>query len=109
MGMAPQTVERFSELMRSKHFTNGTDCDVVIELYKNTIKDVLGKGTIMKYKEQEHWGDDEMRSFIEILPLCKELDYVDFYGSFKELTDAGMSELAAAIDAGKMPKKLTKM
>mmetsp|Transcript_24296 Transcript_24296/g.80755 ORF Transcript_24296/g.80755 Transcript_24296/m.80755 type:complete len:415 (+) Transcript_24296:151-1395(+) len=107
--LAPQTVEQFGALMRTKTFTNGSDCDVVIELYRQTVETVLASAPALKMLFNAHWGDDEMRSVAALLPLCVEVGVVDFQLSFRELTDDGLGALTAVVKAGRVPPKVKKI
>ena len=107
--LAPQTVEQFGALMRTKTFTNGSDCEVVIELYRQTVETVLASAPTLKMLWNAHWGDDEMRSVAALLPLCVEAGEVDFDCSFRELTDDGLGALTAVVKAGRVPPKVKRI
>jgi len=103
----PQTIEQFSASLRTKRFTDGCDCEVVIELYRNTISAVLGFVPLLDMFGNPTWGDGAMRTVVEILPLCRQVTQVNFVDSFYELTDAGLNSLANAVLAGQLPPNLS--
>ena len=104
--LVPQSVPRFQALMRSKKFTNGADCEVVIGLYKATLESVLGTAPQLKMLGNHSWGDEEMRSLVEVLPMCTEATLLDISVSFNNITAEGVEALTRLVDAGKLPPKL---
>ena len=105
--LAPQTVDRFAKEVRSRKFTNGSDCEVVIGLYRDTCEKVLKSIPKVKLLENDYWGDEAMESLVEVLPLCLSASLVDISYSFGNISEKGVRMLLDAAKNGKLPPKMT--
>ena len=107
--LVPQAPERFAALMRTKTFTNGADCELVIHLYTSTLNSVLSAAPRLTMRKNAHWGDEDMRALVEVLPLCAEATELDLFRSFMKATEEGMAVLTGTVKAGKLPPKLKRI
>ena len=57
-------------------------------------------------RAEEDAGDEEMRSLVEVLPMCSKLALLDISFSFDTLTAEGVGVLTRAVDDGKLPAAL---
>jgi len=89
----PKAPEDFAQMLSRLHFTNGTDQAKVLMLYRETLNCALGQARSLRYTGLR-WGDPEMAALAKVLPLCRNLVYLNLKGSHNEYTEASASVLA---------------
>lgn len=101
----PMTAAAFGKQLRtSLIFTNGADRGKVSSLYRNTLHTALGQARSLRYVGL-NWGDKEMVTLCQVLPLCKQCRCLNLKGSHNKYTAEAASKLAAALcDRRTLPK-----
>merc|ERR1712096_106687 len=90
----PTVPDRFQEELRQKHFTNGADCAMVENKYRETFEAVMGGALTLSFADMG-WGESEATILAQSLPHCRRLRMLDL--DFKPLGDAGVVALAPAL------------
>ena len=89
----PRDAEGFSELLEQLHFTNGADKEMVLALYRDTLNSALGQTRSLRFAGLR-WGDAEMATLAKVLPLCRNLEYLNLKGSHNGYTAESATVLA---------------
>jgi hypothetical protein len=100
----PKPPEEFEQMLRTLNFTNGADRRVVLALYTATLNTALGQARSLRYTGLR-WGEPEMHDLVKVLPLCRNLQYLNLKGSHNDYSAASASLLADVLSRpGVMPK-----
>ena len=81
----PKAPEAFEEMLSHLTFTNNADQGKVLMLYKDTLDAALGQARSLRYVGLQ-WGDQQMRDLVKVLPLCRNLVYLNLKGSHNKYT-----------------------
>ena len=99
--MAPPTsCAAFRELLPKLHFTNGSDRDMVGDIYERTLRKAFGSVESLVYQNQE-WDNTAVVKLASSLSFCQKVTVVDL--SFNHIGDVGVTALATAMDDGALP------
>jgi len=102
----PQPPTEFAALLAKLTFTNGADRQMVLTLYESTLHTALGQAHSLRYVGLR-WGDAEMATLAQVLPLCRNLRYLNLKGSHNAYTASSAALLADVLsrdDMVLMPK-----
>ena len=92
----PKDVHSFEEMLNTVEFTNGADRRTVLALYRETLHVALGQARSLRYTGLQ-WGDGEMGGLTRVLPLCKNLVYLNLKGAHNKYTADAAASLAAVL------------
>jgi len=90
----------FAAELSRKVFTYGADCEVVADLYANTLCAALGKARVLEFEILE-WKDADAEAFAKVLPLLKHVETLNLRGN--KIGTRGFEALAKAIREGAAP------
>jgi hypothetical protein len=91
----------FAAELSRKVFTNGAkDCEMVAELYADTLCAALGKARVLEF-EILQWKDADAEAFAKVLPLLKHVETLNLRGN--KIGTRGFAALAKAIREGAAP------
>ena len=96
----PMHPRKFAAELSRKVFTNGADCEVVADLYANTLCAALGKARVLEF-EILQWKDADAEAFAKVLPLLKHVETLNLRGN--KIGTRGFEALAKAIREGAAP------
>ena len=97
----PMHPREFAAELSRKVFTNGAkDCEMVAELYADTLCAALGKARVLEFEILE-WKDADAEAFAEVLPLLKHVETLNLRGN--KIGTRGFAALAKAISEGAAP------
>lgn len=100
----PTTPERFAKLLDSCQFTNGSDLQTVLDLYKQTAVTVLGTVEELDYRGLPIICGDAWCSPVQLggaLNYCRQLKKLVALGN--RLDDAAVFELVDTLENGALP------
>merc|ERR1719291_687313 len=66
---APLHPRAFASLLAQRTFTNGADCEVVADLYADTLAGAFGGATELIFSNCD-WGDEDVMRLAEVLPMA---------------------------------------
>lgn len=95
---APLHPKAFAALLARRTFTNGADCEVVADLYADTLAGAIGGARELSFQACD-WGDKEMEKFAAVLPLARSATALDLSSNLR-VGERGAVALAAALEAG---------
>ena len=98
--LPPVTVDAFETLLRTKHFTNGADRGMVVDLYRQTAYSVLAGAWQLDYIGLG-WGDDEVIGLCHWLPRCQRLKKI-FLRNNPLIGDRGIQEIVDVVKGGSL-------
>jgi len=90
----PLSIAEFNKKVKTLHFTNGADSDVVRGIYERTMRRALGGAKQLAYSSSA-WDDADGVSFAASLPLCSRLERLKL--GTNKLGDRGLAALAAGL------------
>jgi hypothetical protein len=97
----PMHPREFAAELSRKVFTNGAkDCEMVAELYADTLCAALGKARVLEF-EILQWKDADAEAFAKVLPLLKHVETLNLRGN--KIGTRGFAALAKAISEGAAP------
>ena len=96
----PMHPREFAAELSRKVFTNGADCEMVAELYADTLCAALGKARVLEF-EILQWKDADAEAFAKVLPLLKHVETLNLRGN--KIGTRGFAALAKAIHEGVAP------
>ena len=91
----PKDAAGFEQMLQQLSFTNGSDKAMVLDLYRATLDTALGQARSLRYTGL-HWGDREMADLVKVLPLARNLVYLNLKGSHNQVELACACLLLAA-------------
>ena len=95
------SIAAFRKKVAELHFTNGSDKEVVADLYEKMLRAAYG-GALELIFASAGWGDAEAAMFVESLPLCMRLEELGLSNN-KKIGAAGWAALARALRDGAAP------
>jgi len=98
---APLHPRAFASLLARRTFTNGADCEVVANLYADTLAGAFGSATGLQF-DNSAWGDEDLKQLAEVLPLARAATILllrtNHYG------ERGVDAAASALEADAAPR-----
>ena len=98
----PLHPKTFAAIIARKIFSNGSDCEVVANLYADTFLGTFGASKKLVF-DNSSWTSDDAVSFAEILPLAFAASTIEISGNFS-IGKRGFDALANAIADGSAPQ-----
>jgi len=95
------SIAAFRKKVAELHFTNGSDKEVVADLYEKMVRAAYG-GALKLVFHAAGWGDAEAAMFAESLPLCMRLEKL-YLNYNKKIGATGWAALARALRDGAAP------
>merc|ERR1712107_944994 len=87
LALCPCLPEDFKKVLESKHFTNGTDSRLVVELYTKLFND---KVKAMREFRVVRLENNESLNLARVIPCCRGLQQIVFIECTETLTREGM-------------------